>query len=418
MNHCFLPNAAGPPHIGHVLNAAMNYLLHLQDTWLCEWKPDANAPAVYYPERPKWILCYDKFADEKCKPLYSDLLCWMGIPAELEVDLQDRPLVTAIINSEMRLPVREPYLHGHTPWPGHMEKIAFLAGYGIRRIARAHHGPMVEMSANEKVFADMMRTPYPQVIYTPALSDGNGPICAAAGIDEYRVDDLFAVPGSFEAVAGYLRSLVHADDEREYVGSKMNRFWRILTPAARAYSRLAALFECFGVFSLNDALCLNINNHIPTIWRSTAGIGDVPTSAAGTAPSASSEGSPPTAAARPATNEGRGLRTVAPYLDPDQDFPPPSPDAPPTTSSTAPPAVTSPAELVSGTPSAGSAAVSLHPSPGGVTNFVPSGFGVPTPDQSKPLASFTMAEQDPLPDFSKELVRSSSVPDHPSPPST
>ena len=97
MNHCFLPNAAGPPHIGHVLNAAINYMLHMQDTWLCEHRPDANAPATYYPQKPQWILCFDKYADERFKPLYEDMLDWMGIRNMLAVDLQDRAMVLAII---------------------------------------------------------------------------------------------------------------------------------------------------------------------------------------------------------------------------------------------------------------------------------------------------------------------------------
>jgi hypothetical protein len=303
ITYCFLPNAFGPPHLGHVMNVMANRKLYTE-------RPPMRGTD---PVLARWVCCFDTGSSAESENLYLELMSWMGCAAEEVVRLNDPNTQGAIYDGVKLLP----------PVSGIFAKLGWLQLATVTKIARGGDQRMTWMTAYDNQICQALEMSVPEIVWTPCLCNEIGVVLHHGADREFLIDFANDDP---ERVMRYVEDILHDAEPGEMFNVPLN--WR-------------------------DACSPSIVN-----------TGDHPTSAV-PAPKVTTVASPAEGLAPAAQTEYRGLLSTPPE-EPviDQGFLRPLPAAPRSTSPPAPVATTSPAYQVSTTAAADDAGA-LSPSPPG-----------------------------------------------------
>ena len=262
MTFVFMPNCAGPPHLGHVLNLMVT--MELME----------KAGSEFYKRLAVFFDC--EIRRGEYEEDYVDLARSVD-PAGPEVEV--------FYTGGTSLWSQTKHMASYSATESaNVRKVVWLSGHNVRFVARAHdaghsgsHMNMGEISGRDLEIARMFHLSHPRTCWHPLLLDEDGKKIGHDNCDDYQVN---MTHDNLTFVKGLLRNL------------------------------------CFG----SSSMTASIFNHlpepimVPRLWRGlTAGSGDRPTSkAAGTAPKASPAASPPSEFAGDAVVDSPENGTSAP----------------------------------------------------------------------------------------------------------
>jgi hypothetical protein len=172
VTYCFLPNAVGPPHLGHLLNLLANHELYSINSLDTGLGTD--------PQRARWLLCFDACSNPAVEPLYERLMDWAGCRPHDVVRLADHDTQRAIAGFVHGLGIVRELGEG-------LSKIAWLSVGNVRRLARAECDHMRWMSQYDLLIAKSLRLAQPTIIWTPTLL-ADGKVIGNAISEPYRID--------------------------------------------------------------------------------------------------------------------------------------------------------------------------------------------------------------------------------------
>lgn len=242
MTFVFLPNAIGPPHLGHFYHVVI--LRAVRDFYRLIYK---------WRDLPDWPMRWELWSDchhghpERFDE-YEKMLEWMQTPPEATRHLQ------TIGQKARSLFISK---HEHV-YDEHMPTAFKLIGFDfleVRHIVRAWTREMNDMATAEHDMARAIGTQYPSVHYSPMLNDEDGkPIEAHTANGDYNLD--FAM--DFESVFNWFIETQMIIDE--------GWPWRALSesPETTDYLRKTANLLRPGKSHFDIA---TIRNNVPRNWK-------------------------------------------------------------------------------------------------------------------------------------------------------
>ena len=176
MTFAFLPNAIGPPHLGHfyhvlLLRAARDFYRFVYDRrgltdWQIRWE--------------LWSDCHYGYPARFSE--YEQMLKWMQMPPDATRHLQAMGPLAA----HLFIPKHEHRFDEHSPTALKLFGFDMLE---VRHIIRGWSPEMNQMSINEHDLSRCIGTNYPSTHQSPVLKDEDGePIDAQASSSDYDLD--------------------------------------------------------------------------------------------------------------------------------------------------------------------------------------------------------------------------------------
>jgi hypothetical protein len=204
MTFTFLPNALGPPHLGHFYHVVV--LRAVRDFYRMTY---GRGGCADWPVR--WELWSDFHQGHPVHfDQYAQMLQWMQMPPDATRHLQElgHDCKCSFVTKH------EQEYQEHSPTAYKLFGFDFLE---VRHVVRAATREMFDMAVTEHDMARCIGLNYPSVHYSPVLNDEDGkPIEAHTASGDYHLD--FTMP--FESVFNwFLETQMIVDEGWPYIPS-------------------------------------------------------------------------------------------------------------------------------------------------------------------------------------------------------